>query len=69
MLTEETRHIVHREVINALVPKGIHINIGRGPHIDEVVLVSVLVEGRRGGARFDVFENEPEVPGLDNVVR
>ncbi|KAK1414267.1 hypothetical protein QVD17_30011 [Tagetes erecta] len=71
-LTEETRHIVNREVINALGPKGFVINIGRGPHIDEPELVSALVEGRIAGAGLDVFENEPKVPeelfGLDNVV-
>ncbi|PQM35200.1 glyoxylate/hydroxypyruvate reductase A HPR2-like [Prunus yedoensis var. nudiflora] len=56
-LTEETRHIVNREVIDALGPKGVLINIGRGPHVDEAELVSAL---------------EPEVPeqlfGLENVV-
>ncbi|CAK9185690.1 unnamed protein product [Ilex paraguariensis] len=71
-LTSETCHIINREVINALGPKGILINIGRGPHVDEPELVSALVEGRLGGAGLDVFEHEPEVPeqlfGLDNVV-
>ncbi|KAL3511782.1 hypothetical protein ACH5RR_024499 [Cinchona calisaya] len=71
-LTPETRHIVNREVIDALGPKGVLINIGRGPHVDEAELVSALVEGRLGGAGLDVFENEPQVPeqlfGLDNVV-
>ncbi|KAF8407058.1 hypothetical protein HHK36_006183 [Tetracentron sinense] len=71
-LTEETRHIINREVIDVLGPKGVVINIGRGPHIDEPELVSALVEGRLGGAGLDVFEHEPEVPeqlfGLDNVV-
>ncbi|KAI3455440.1 hypothetical protein Pfo_012103 [Paulownia fortunei] len=71
-LTPETTHIVNREVIDALGPKGVVINIGRGPHVDEPELVSALVEGRLGGAGLDVFEKEPEVPeqlfGLDNVV-
>nr|AJW87633.1 hydroxyphenylpyruvate reductase [Prunella vulgaris] len=71
-LTPETTHIVNRQVIDALGPKGILINIGRGPHIDEAEMVSALVEGRLGGAGLDVFEKEPEVPeqlfGLENVV-
>ena len=71
-LTEQTRHIINREVIDALGPKGVLINIGRGPHVNEHELVPALVEGRLGGAGLDVFENEPEVPeelfGLENVV-
>ncbi|KAM7471747.1 hypothetical protein LguiA_009930 [Lonicera macranthoides] len=71
-LTEESRHIINREVINALGPKGIIINVGRGAHVDELELVSALLEGRLGGAGLDVFENEPDVPeqlfGLENVV-
>ena len=71
-LSEETRHIINREVIDALGPKGVLINIGRGPHVDEPELVSALVEGRLGGAGLDVFQHEPEVPkelfGLENVV-
>lgn len=71
-LTKETRHIINRNVIDAVGPNGVIINIGRGPHIDEPELVSALVEGRLGGAGLDVYEHEPEVPepllGLDNVV-
>ncbi|XP_008799958.2 hydroxyphenylpyruvate reductase-like [Phoenix dactylifera] len=71
-LTEETHHIVNREVIDALGPKGVLVNIGRGPHVDEPELVFALLEGRLGGAGLDVFEDEPDVPeqlfGLENVV-
>ncbi|XP_073317532.1 hydroxyphenylpyruvate reductase [Primulina huaijiensis] len=71
-LTSETIHVVNREVMNALGPKGVLINIARGPHVDEAELVSALVEGRLGGAGLDVFEKEPHVPeelfGLKNVV-
>ncbi|KAL1551537.1 hydroxyphenylpyruvate reductase [Salvia divinorum] len=71
-LTPETTHVVNREVLDALGPKGVLINIGRGPHVDEAELVSALVEGRLGGAGLDVFEKEPQVPeelfGLENVV-
>lgn len=71
-LTNETYHIVNRQVIDALGSKGVVVNIGRGAHIDEPELVSALVEGRLGGAGLDVFEHEPEVPeqlfGLENVV-
>ncbi|XAR67708.1 Hydroxyphenylpyruvate reductase [Bertholletia excelsa] len=71
-LTEETHHIVNQKVIDALGPKGVLINIARGPLVDESELVSALVDGRLGGAGLDVFEHEPVVPeelfGLDNVV-
>ncbi|KAI3761560.1 hypothetical protein L1987_51980 [Smallanthus sonchifolius] len=71
-LTKETRHIINREVIDALGPNGFVINIGRGAHIDEPELVSALVEGRLCGAGLDVLEHEPDVPvqliDLDNVV-
>jgi len=71
-LNSETHHIVNREVINALGPEGVLVNIGRGAHVDEPELVSALVERRLGGAGLDVYEHEPVVPerlfGLDNVV-
>ncbi|KAG0503474.1 hypothetical protein HPP92_003546 [Vanilla planifolia] len=72
ILNEDTIHIVNREVMDALGPNGVLVNIGRGPHVDEPELVKALVEGRLGGAALDVFEHEPHVPeelfGLDNVV-
>ncbi|KAK4736055.1 hypothetical protein R3W88_010316 [Solanum pinnatisectum] len=71
-LTDETHHIINREVIDALGPTGVVINIARGSHIDEPELVSALAEGRLGGAGLDGLEHEPEVPmqlaRLDNVV-
>ncbi|KAH7658318.1 Hydroxyphenylpyruvate reductase protein [Dioscorea alata] len=71
-LTPETHHIVNREVMDALGPNGVLINIGRGLHVDESELIKALVEGRLGGAGIDVFEQAPHVPeelfGLENVV-
>lgn len=68
----DTRHLVNRQVIDALGPSGALINIGRGSLVDEPALVAALVEGRLGGAGLDVFEDEPRVPealfALENVV-
>jgi lactate dehydrogenase-like 2-hydroxyacid dehydrogenase len=67
-----TRHLVNREVIEALGPKGVLVNIARGSVIDEAALTAALADGRLGGAGLDVFEDEPRVPEalfqLDNVV-
>jgi lactate dehydrogenase-like 2-hydroxyacid dehydrogenase len=64
--------MVDRQVIDALGPQGILVNIARGSIIDEAAMVSALAEGRLGGAGLDVFENEPNVPeamlAMDNVV-
>ncbi|CAO2041740.1 unnamed protein product [Urochloa humidicola] len=71
-LNKDTRHIVNKDVLEALGKDGIIINIGRGANIDEMELVRVLKEGRIAGAGLDVFENEPKVPAelfsMDNVV-
>lgn len=65
-------HVVTAEVLDALGPQGIFVNIARGWLVDEPALVQALTEGRLGAAGLDVFEREPEVPeallGLDNVV-
>ncbi|MEI2414909.1 2-hydroxyacid dehydrogenase [Orrella sp. JC864] len=67
-----TRHLVSREVIEALGPEGMIVNIARGPVIDETALVQALSDGKLGGAGLDVFEFEPKVPDalkqMDNVV-
>jgi lactate dehydrogenase-like 2-hydroxyacid dehydrogenase len=66
------RNIVNAEVLNALGPKGIFVNVARGWLVDEVALVEALTSGRLGAAGLDVFEHEPKVPqallALDNVV-
>jgi hydroxypyruvate reductase len=68
----QTRGLVNREVLNALGPEGILVNVARGSVIDEAELVSALKEGRIWGAGLDVFAHEPQVPEelfeLDNVV-
>ncbi|XBI97905.1 hypothetical protein VPH35_018204 [Triticum aestivum] len=71
-LTEETKHVVNREVMEALGKDGVLVNVGRGGLVDEPELVRCLQQGVIGGAGLDVFENEPDVPpelfSMDNVV-
>lgn len=59
---DATRHLVDRQVIEALGPSGTLINIARGTVVDEVALIEALRDGRLGFAALDVFENEPHVP-------
>ncbi len=58
----ETRHIVNKDVLEALGPDGIVINVGRGTVIDEPALIAALRERRILSAGLDVFEDEPRVP-------
>lgn len=55
----ETRHMVNAEVMQALGPKGIVINVGRGSVVDQDALVEALHKGTIAGAGLDVFQNEP----------
>ncbi|SUU82067.1 2-hydroxyacid dehydrogenase [Alcaligenes faecalis] len=59
---DETRGLINIDVLNALGPKGILVNIARGSVVDESALIAALQEGRLGSAGLDVFENEPQVP-------
>ncbi|WP_396922525.1 2-hydroxyacid dehydrogenase [Mycolicibacterium sp.] len=67
-----TRHLVDREVLDALGTDGYLINIARGSVVDQDALVEALTQGRLAGAGLDVFADEPNVPealtALDNVV-
>jgi glyoxylate reductase len=56
------RHRVGRQVLRALGPDGIVVNIARGSIIDEDALIDLLRLGDLGGAGLDVFEREPTVP-------
>jgi lactate dehydrogenase-like 2-hydroxyacid dehydrogenase len=68
----QTRHLVNAEVLAALGPEGVVINVARGSVIDEEAMVKLLFEGKLGGAGLDVFADEPRVPealfALDTVV-
>ena len=68
----ETRHIVGREVIAALGPDGMLVNISRASNVDEQALLEALESGALGSAALDVFEGEPKLNprflALDNVM-
>ena len=55
----ETHHIANAEVIAALGPKGMLINISRAGNVDELALLDALENGTLGAAALDVFEGEP----------
>lgn len=57
--TADTRHIVGRDVIAALGPQGLLVNISRAANVDEAALLDALESGALGGAALDVFEGEP----------
>lgn len=57
----ETRHIVNADVIAALGPQGMLINISRAGNIDELALLDALENGSLGSAALDVFEGEPRL--------
>jgi D-3-phosphoglycerate dehydrogenase len=72
-LSEETRHLIDRDVIRAMRPGGILISIARGPVVDEQALIEALQDGHLYGAGLDVFDPEPPSPDnpllrMDNVV-
>ena len=57
-----TRHIVNAQVLEALGPRGILINVGRGTVVDEQALIRALENRTILSAGLDVFEDEPNVP-------
>jgi D-3-phosphoglycerate dehydrogenase len=63
-LTDQTHHLVDREVIQAMKPGAMLINVSRGPVVDEVALIEALESGHLGGAGLDVYDPEP--PSADN---
>lgn len=67
-----TKHLINKEVLEALGPNGIVINVARGSVIDERALIEALRERKILSAGLDVFEDEPNVPKelieMDHVV-
>ncbi len=68
----ETRHVVNREILEALGADGVLVNIARGSLVDEPALIEALAHKTILAAGLDVFADEPNVPEafltLDNVV-
>lgn len=60
--TSSNRHLINRQVLEALGSEGILINVGRGSVVDEQALIAALEAGTLGGAGLDVFSEEPQVP-------
>jgi len=57
-----TEKLVNQEVLEALGPNGILINVARGSVVDEQALIDALENGTILSAGLDVFEDEPNVP-------
>ncbi|MCW2349200.1 2-hydroxyacid dehydrogenase [Sphingobium sp. B12D2B] len=71
-VTDRTRRVVTREVLDALGPQGIVVNIARGAVIDEEALIDALQDRTIAGAALDVFDKEPDfdprLARLENVI-
>src|SRR6185503_5126038 len=57
--TEGTNQIVDTNLLNALPPHAILINVGRGNAVDEPALVDALTQGKIARAVLDVTAKEP----------
>ncbi|MFC0632381.1 2-hydroxyacid dehydrogenase [Brevundimonas balnearis] len=69
---ESNRGLIDREVMTALGPEGLLVNVARGVLVDEDALIELLKSGTLGAAALDVFEEEPTPAdrwaGVPNVV-
>ncbi len=69
---DDTKNMINAQVLKALGPKGIVVNIARGSVIDQTALIQALKDKSIAGAGLDVFWDEPNIDPqffkLQNVV-
>ena len=67
-----TRNLINADVLAALGPQGILVNMARGSVVDEAALIKALQDKAILSAGLDVYLREPDVPaelmGMDHVV-
>ena len=67
-----TRNLINAEVLAALGPDGILVNMARGSVVDQPALIKALQEKTIMSAGLDVYANEPNVPpeliAMDHIV-
>ena len=54
--------MISGEIIDAIGPDGLLVNVARGQLVDEDALIAALQDGRLGQAALDVFLDEPTDP-------
>lgn len=68
---EGTRGLISEQVLEALGPQGLFVNVARGTVVDQDALIATLGDGRLGAAALDVYEDEPNpdprLTGMPNV--
>ena len=67
-LSDETRGLVNRALLEAAKPGQILINTSRGAIVDEAALLDGLGSGRIGGAGLDVLDGEPDTANHPLVI-
>jgi lactate dehydrogenase-like 2-hydroxyacid dehydrogenase len=69
---DETKNLINAEVLRALGPDGILINMSRGSVVDEPALIKALQNKTILSAGLDVYPREPEVSSeliaMDHIV-
>ncbi|MDQ1192478.1 lactate dehydrogenase-like 2-hydroxyacid dehydrogenase [Brevundimonas vesicularis] len=59
---ETNRGLISQDILEALGPDGLLVNVSRGQVVDEDALIAALKSGTLGQAALDVFIEEPTDP-------